>query len=231
MRCDRCWSEDEVEEVRPPALEEGQPTSHIPLCRSCRREAPRHPILFHKLFMPFASRKELLRHYHVDRVEQALLAWSSDVGLEPPRVAALLSREPGQVFLPQIRITAQLGRRGLAPYGYRYQNGKTLPFPPEADVVKAIFKDFLRGSTIRTIAGELNLRGIPAKQGGRWHPSAVHSILRNSLYTGFLHRKGFVRRGDHRPLVDFDIYREAQFVLVRRCRVPSQKRVAYFEGP
>jgi para-nitrobenzyl esterase len=38
------------------------------------------------------------------------------------------------------------------------------------------------GRTYREIAARLNQSAVPTKQGGRWHASTVHAILRNTLH-------------------------------------------------
>ncbi len=39
-----------------------------------------------------------------------------------------------------------------------------------------------QGWSLRKIARELNEKGTPAKNGGRWHPGTVKYLLENNLY-------------------------------------------------
>ena len=52
----------------------------------------------------------------------------------------------------------------------------------EQETLVQIFAWRQAGWSLRKIAGELNRRGIPIKQGGRWHASTVRYLLQNSLY-------------------------------------------------
>ena len=64
------------------------------------------------------------------------------------------------------------------------------------------------------IARELNRRGIPAKDGGIWHESVVHTILRNEKYQGdLLLQKQY--RVDHLSKIDRPNLGELPQYLVR----------------
>lgn len=64
----------------------------------------------------------------------------------------------------------------------------------EAVVVREVFSRAADGSTLRSIAADLNMRGVPApgagwkreerRTDGRWLVSALHAILRNERYIG-----------------------------------------------
>jgi hypothetical protein len=60
------------------------------------------------------------------------------------------------------------------------------PYPPEAEVVRAIFHAFADGTSIKAIVADLNARRVPGRHGvgGRWSPSTVSRILRNEKYVG-----------------------------------------------
>ncbi|WP_429032364.1 recombinase family protein [Bradyrhizobium sp. I1.14.4] len=56
-----------------------------------------------------------------------------------------------------------------------------------------MFTDYLCGKSSRTIAFELNRKGVPGPQGAEWGPSTIHGnpkrgvgILNNELYVGRL---------------------------------------------
>ncbi len=76
----------------------------------------------------------------------------------------------------------RVDRRGRPrPEGYRMR-----PFPPEAEVVRQIFRDFADGTSIKAIVADLNARGVPGRRGvrKRWSPSTVSRILKNEKYVG-----------------------------------------------
>ena len=81
----------------------------------------------------------------------------------------------------------------IPPYGYRYVSGnkdKNIPGhyeieDKEAESVKLIFDMFVNKKvSIRAIARELTRKGVPPRQGFKWHTSSLHRIIRNETYTG-----------------------------------------------
>lgn len=81
----------------------------------------------------------------------------------------------------------------IPPYGYRYVRGdkdKNIPGhyeieTQEAESVRMIFDLFVnRKISIRAIARELTRKGVPPREGFKWHTSSLHRIIRNETYTG-----------------------------------------------
>jgi len=68
------------------------------------------------------------------------------------------------------------------PYGYDKEQDKLIPSRDEQKVITLIFRLRRKGVSLRGIALVLNCRGIPAKNGGRWHHSSIQYILSNSLH-------------------------------------------------
>ena len=70
--------------------------------------------------------------------------------------------------------------------GYKKgDDGRPEIVPEEAEVVRDIYRMFLDGKTIRTIADELTRRGIKTPGGkDNWAVSTVKSILSNEKYKG-----------------------------------------------
>lgn len=85
-----------------------------------------------------------------------------------------------------------------APYGYqkdRKQRGNLVPDPESAQVVRRIYRDFLKGESVRSIAKKLTAEGIPTplerrnggqKATGRWNESTIRRILTCETYAGNL---------------------------------------------
>ena len=80
-----------------------------------------------------------------------------------------------------------------APYGYRLVDRELHIVPEEAEIVRYIFREFLKGRGKLDIAKELNVRGIVRSNDrhisstGRsdvWHVDTVNYILTNLTYTG-----------------------------------------------
>ncbi len=70
--------------------------------------------------------------------------------------------------------------------GYRYENGKYIIVPDEAETVQLIFGSYLSGMGITAIMKMLNEKGILSRNGNAWCKSSVMRVLRNYAYTGNL---------------------------------------------
>ena len=70
--------------------------------------------------------------------------------------------------------------------GYRYHNGTLVIEPGEAEIVRRIFREYLSGKGVATIANGLNADGIVTRYGNQWHKRSVTCVLLNYAYTGNL---------------------------------------------
>lgn len=75
---------------------------------------------------------------------------------------------------------------GVFIYGYKMKNGTFTIKPREAEIIRLIYKLFLEGMGRVAIASYLNEKGIPAPEGGKWHPGILYFMLRNEKYVGDL---------------------------------------------
>lgn len=70
-------------------------------------------------------------------------------------------------------------------YGFTEdENGQPQVLPDEAEVVRRIYKSFLRGQSIRMIKGWLDAEGIAPRKGKEWSLSSIENILKNEKYCG-----------------------------------------------
>lgn len=121
---------------------------------------------------------------------------------------------------------------GLA-FGYKSENGKIVPDPETAPIVRKIFTDFVNGGTLRGIASNLNELGIRTRHGNRWDNRGVEYVLRNVSYLGKTHWTPGGTNGTHAdkitdetiisdvahtPIIDEDIFQRVQE------RITEQKR-------
>lgn len=87
------------------------------------------------------------------------------------------------------------------PFGYTQgeKRGEVVVVPGEAEVVKRIFREFIAGSSIRTIAFGLNEQGIPGPTGGNWSAPTLSKMLGNETYIGTLVFGAVTRMPKDRP--------------------------------
>ena len=73
------------------------------------------------------------------------------------------------------------------PYGYIVHNRQIEVDEQEAQIVRKIFREYLAGQNMATIADSLNLAGIPKRKGNsaiKWHKTSIRYILTNERYIG-----------------------------------------------
>lgn len=123
-----------------------------------------------------------------------------------------------------MEVNARRGKLQATPsFGYRVEDGRLVPQPEEALLVRRIFSDFVAGKGLFPIAKELNAMGVKTHRGNAFENRTVEYILRNPVYIGKLrwNPKGRTRRdffnedlivadSDHEPLVSLDTWEAAQ---------------------
>jgi site-specific DNA recombinase len=73
------------------------------------------------------------------------------------------------------------------PYGYAWNEDRSayVVRPDEAPILQRIFRDYLDGASLMTIADALDAEHVPTGWGGaRWRRSTLRGILRNETYAG-----------------------------------------------
>lgn len=69
----------------------------------------------------------------------------------------------------------------------------------QVEVVKWIFREYLRTKSQQAIAGELNRRGIQTNRGGPWRKNSIGELLRNEAYIGnFIYNRDTEKLGAKR---------------------------------
>lgn len=134
-------------------------------------------------------------------------------------------------------------------YGFTEdENGQPQVLPDEAEVVRRIYKSFLRGQSIRMIKGWLDAEGIAPRKGKEWSLSSVENILKNEKYCGdVLLQKTFISdcisrkviknvgqlpmyliENHHEGIVSRETYQAVQAEFARRSsrRSPNKRAAA-----
>ena len=66
---------------------------------------------------------------------------------------------------------------GQLPFGYDYQNYRLVKNQAEQNVIRLMGRAWAEGLSLRQIAGQLNERLVPSKDGGIWQANTVRLIL------------------------------------------------------
>ena len=131
--------------------------------------------------------------------------------------------------------------------GYRYENGRYVIQPDEAEIVRRIFREYLGGKGADAIANDLNADGIPTRLGYKWRNNGVLWILRNYTYTGnlllqkyyrddYISKKSRINRGQiprfhvtaaHDPIICVEDYEAVQEEIERRAAKHAKKGKDY----
>lgn len=108
-------------------------------------------------------------------------------------------------------------------FGYRVENHKLVPKPPEDELVRELFERYVHGDNMSSIAKDFNQRGIRTHRGNAFENRTIQYILRNPVYIGKLrwNPTGRTRRdyfneniilsdAAHEPLVSQELWDRAQ---------------------
>lgn len=124
------------------------------------------------------------------------------------------------------------GKRNGAkpPYGYQLVDGKLIPHPEEAKVVRRVF-ELYRHHGLLAIVKQLNDEGLRTRSGSLWSIYVVAYMLKNPVYIGKLRYRYryasgkkqnpdevIVYDGDHEPIIPLDLWNEVQKKNAERQR-------------
>ncbi|MFP4172459.1 MAG: recombinase family protein [Candidatus Hydrogenedentota bacterium] len=122
----------------------------------------------------------------------------------------------------QINAVSQ-GRYGTgpAPYGYRRGGPGEKPLvinDREAEVVRAIFREYVNSRSTGKVVKYLQARGITTRKGKPWSRQAVSIILSNRTYRGRVTYANVEAEGQHNPIIDASLFYKANAIRERKQR-------------
>jgi site-specific DNA recombinase len=112
---------------------------------------------------------------------------------------------------------------GLVPLGYDVIDRRLVVNQSEAEMVREIFRQYLKLGSVRLLMEDLNRRGIRSKVrvakngqksgGNLFFRGALYSLLSNPIYIGEIRHKGIRHPGLHESIVDRDLWDATQLLL------------------
>ncbi len=139
------------------------------------------------------------------------------------------SRDKGDRILQAMRMRAAEGRHmGPVRIGYRVvyrpDGTRVLEIVPDtAERIRRLFELAAAGTySLQDLANEFWDMGLRNRSGGKLLKSAIHAILRDPLYKGYIQFDGVVARGVHESLVDPEVWDQVQRAITGR-RKDSQR--------
>jgi len=92
-----------------------------------------------------------------------------------------------------VPVRARMGKNtgGIGPFGYKWENGKLVPNPDEAYVVKRAFELYLETGKLLTTCKKLEEEGLRARK-SKFRPVTLKRILTDTVYRG-LKRANYTR--------------------------------------
>lgn len=169
----------------------------VVVCRDLSRPRGRHHP--HDARHRGASRLGIKIQYYVDDTEQRLDTWVDKTMLAIKSGAAEGERD---AISSRTREALQLKAQQALCVGGRCYGYDLMPIlegsvkkrteyaisPKEAPVVRGIFERYARGEGLKSIAKELNRRGVPAPRTGTgsWSPTSIRPMLQRERYRGVI---------------------------------------------
>ena len=101
------------------------------------------------------------------------------------------------------------------PYGYTIREGRTVIEHKEADIIREIFDEYIKGASLKDIAESLTQRKIPyTEKTDVWDKARIARIIDNAKYIG---------DEEYDPIIDEDTYEGAVSMKAARQRNIVQK--------
>ncbi|GAA4126889.1 recombinase family protein [Nocardioides fonticola] len=117
----------------------------------------------------------------------------------------------------QSAAAGQPHRGSTRPFGYE-ADFVTIN-PTEAQIVREVAARYIAGESLRSVATDLNARGIPTVRGSEWRTSTLRNVLVNPRYAGQrVHRGQIVGPGIWEPILSMEDHRRILAVSAEKQR-------------
>ena len=159
---------------------------------------------------------------------------SDSMGLMILNVLLTFSQFERELIAERVRDSIRTRKRhgkmhgGLPPFGYVATSEGLKVDPPEAEIVRFIFDEFLRTRRYTRVMTAVRERGLCSsvkysprgkpRGGTPMSPSTVYGIVQNPMYVGEIPGHDCTYPGEHEPLISREIWEEAQAICNERKR-------------
>jgi DNA invertase Pin-like site-specific DNA recombinase len=116
-----------------------------------------------------------------------------------------------------------------APFGYRRaeSNKPLVIHEGEGAIIRWIFESYIAGQPMFTMAKEINARGYKQKYGSHFDRRAIHRMLTNPTYKGYVKwtcdGETIYMPADHKGIVDEETFERVQALLKENIRKRAYK--------
>ena len=87
------------------------------------------------------------------------------------------------------------------PYGYTIRDGRTVIDHSEADIIRYIFDEYIKGASLKELAEDLTQRKVPyTEKTDVWDKARIARIIDNAKYLG---------NDEYDPIIDEDTFEYA----------------------
>lgn len=113
---------------------------------------------------------------------------------------------------------------GHVPFGYVVKNKRLVINDEQAEILRYIFAEYVRGVPQVEIVANLNARGIKTQSGGTFRKSSLNEILNNKKYIGeFVRKDGTTIENYCEPIIERDVFEQAQKRLAKNRRAAGAR--------
>jgi DNA invertase Pin-like site-specific DNA recombinase len=119
---------------------------------------------------------------------------------------------------------------GTPPLGYMVEERQLKIVPKEADLIRHIYQRYLALDNVKQLRDELHADGHRTRTGRHFFVGNLSNMLTNPVYIGQIVHKGKVHAGNHKPIIDKELWEKVrdmrqrsrqQFLHRLHARCPS----------
>ena len=167
---------------------------------------------------------------HLATVNQGRLDWHSIAGW----LTASIKQHSDAQHRFELSANVKRGKRAVAergewqgkiPFAYVVVDRRLqLGDPLEVEIIRRIYREYIKGHSLRSIAHGLNSEGVKSPTGNGWAPEAIRDKLTNPAYAGNFRWNDIEIRDNHPAIIDLATSETVQRLLAERQRKTTPKR-------